>query len=534
MWMDLEPENKLKYKALITNFASLSEAFSQKSEDLESESILNSSIAPIVNSKFQETVFQKSFGAMAEDIANTSYDVSLVLNEYQKYLVGIKSFGFNSGDQKIAQFKSSSTSENWEETLSQIKRNADSVDTKEDADGINEPLYLELARRISTLRNTRIASSTEQIRGFEVDDTKVEAIYHVLMPSGRNEAPKIFVGEIAYLPIEIDNIEIIGSTNKRTPTNFKFSDGQHQYKYTSADSQLYMSFRNKEIILDTWDVEYVKDPFYLFENLHLLSDTEHVKGPIISKTVSWMIANQDGEIEKSSGFNGFAGASKLARKNQYREKRIAKIKEIYGELISSNAMRKTVNALENILLPIRSTDDEREEAKTLREELVAYIKELNNPSLLKEVETMVFRPESEMYIPIPNSKEFHLNNPDFFGKNIGSFEEGNKLSLPKEERSFKMKFLASGEIIESYINQDNGKAIQSIERQDILGEWILRGVFQLEPREPLTAKRLEEIGINAIRLSKYEPPIEEIGIEFIWIDTDTPPEDAIGWVANQS
>lgn len=32
-----------------------------------------------------------------------------------------------------------------------------------------------------------------------------------------------------------------------------------------------MTFNNKEIIVDTWDVQYVEDPFYLFENLHLLT-----------------------------------------------------------------------------------------------------------------------------------------------------------------------------------------------------------------------------------------------------------------------
>ena len=57
-----------------------------------------------MNSKFQETVFQKSFG-IGEDIANTSYDASLLIDENKKYLIGIKSFGLYSGDQKIAQFK---------------------------------------------------------------------------------------------------------------------------------------------------------------------------------------------------------------------------------------------------------------------------------------------------------------------------------------------------------------------------------------------------------------------------------------------
>ena len=72
MWEHLKSEQKEKYKTLITNFASLSQAFSQKAE-LEDERQTENYVAPIVNSKFQETVFQKAFNAVGEDIANTSY-----------------------------------------------------------------------------------------------------------------------------------------------------------------------------------------------------------------------------------------------------------------------------------------------------------------------------------------------------------------------------------------------------------------------------------------------------------------------------
>lgn len=83
---------------------------------------------------------------------------------------------------------------------------------------------------------------------------------------------------------------------------------------------------------------------------------------------------------------------------------------------------------------------------------------------------------SEVYIPIPESNHFHAERPDFFGKNIGTFKPGTKeLALSKENRTFKLKFLPSGDIIDAYINQESGKAIQSIDKQDILGNWILRG-----------------------------------------------------------
>lgn len=162
--------------------------------------------------------------------------------------------------------------------------------------------------------------------------------------------------------------------------------------------------------------------------------------------------------------------------------------------------------------------------------LVDFAYSKNNQDLIKSIEKLVYRPVSEVYILIPESNHFHAERPDFFGKNIGTFKPGTKkLALSKENRTFKLRFLPSGDIIDAYINQDSGKAIQSIDKQDILGNWILRGVFQLAEREILTAQCLDELEINGIRLSKFKNG--EIGIEFIWIDVDNPPSDAIGWVA---
>ncbi len=62
------------------------------------------------------------------------------------------------------------------------------------------------------------------------------------------------------------------------------------------------------------------------------------------------------------------------------------------------------------------------------------------------------------------------------------------------------------------------------EKQSILGEWILKKVFQLEDYEPLTRKRLNEIGINALRLYKISGS-DDIHIEFIWINKDNKPND---------
>ncbi|MDU3084465.1 hypothetical protein FJR77_09975 [Streptococcus shenyangsis] len=55
--------------------------------------------------------------------------------------------------------------------------------------------------------------------------------------------------------------------------------------------------------------------------------------------------------------------------------------------------------------------------------------------------------------------------------------------------------------------------------------------FILQEREVLICKRLNELEINGIRLTKFKTG--EIGIEFIWIDTENPPHDTIGWVAKK-
>lgn len=521
MWLELPTENKEKYKLLITNFASLSKVFSQKSSDSN-----DNDITPIVNSKFQETAFQKAFDALSEDIANTSFDASIKLKNGQKYLVGIKSFSFASGFQKIAQFKKDSKLNDWDQTLTTIKKNATGKKI-DDANRLNEELYRSLAIKISNLRNIRIASSKAQIKGFNGQDKDIEATYHVLMPSNKNSNPQIFVGETPYLPIDITKIKITGASKIDTPTNFIFTDEQHKYQYTSADSQLLMHFDNTNIVQDTWDVQYLQNPFTVFENLHQYLD----KKTEIIDSVCWMIPNKAGQLEESSGFNSFDGSTKLSI--DQREDRIDQINTKYDKILSKDKLNIILKNLNEILKT--SWTQKKEDIikkKKLRATLMKYIENLKNTELLENVEKLVYRSSTEMYIPIPQSKAFHEQRPDFFGKNIGTFKNGSsKLALPPQERQFKLEFIPSGNIIEAYINQESGKAIQSINNQDILGKWILWEVFQLKERELLTSEKLNDIGINGIRLIKFKDQKRGIGLEFIWIDEENPPKDAIGWVA---
>ena len=117
-----------------------------------------------------------------------------------------------------------------------------------------------------------------------------------------------------------------------------------------------------------------------------------------------------------------------------------------------------------------------------------------------------------------------------------SDELNEKLTLWTSSHNIsKSEFIAqvlAEKLEDLYDIQEAGKAIQSTDKQEILGNWILRGVFQLKEREVLTGQRLNELEINGIRLTKFKNG--EIGIEFIWIDTENPPSDAIGWVSKKS
>lgn len=100
MWTNLPESKKEEYKRMILAFASLTEMFAQKAETEVAttceSNVSKKSLNPIINTKYQQTVFQKVFNASAEDIGNTSYDASLCLTTPDgskiKYVIRIKTF----------------------------------------------------------------------------------------------------------------------------------------------------------------------------------------------------------------------------------------------------------------------------------------------------------------------------------------------------------------------------------------------------------------------------------------------------------
>ncbi len=520
MWNDLPVAEREEYKRMILAFASLTEMFAQKA-DFENERI---PYVPVINSKYQETVFQRVFHASAEDIGNTSYDAAICHKNADgtetKYLVGIKTFGIASGEQKIAQFKANHNE--WSEIINQIKNNSKGKN-KDEIDSVNRDLYCRLALNIAELRNKRIASSEAQLQGFTVslETEDVQAVYHVLMPSKKGEKPAIYVGETPYNRIDLKNIKVTGCTSDKNPTNFDFTDGKHRYRFTAADSQLLMDFENKKIIKEEWEVVYAEDAYSIFSGLadKIVAKTK----TNITESHSWFITNDNGEVERYSGFNNFFGlGSKISIAE--REKRIKSLYKKYSKILPEEILERILNATKHFVLTFASKQEEKKEKEALRKAIISELKSVDNDDFKSEIYKLIFRPVDELYIPIPNSKRFHEEFTDFFGKGFGKLDSNGKLVLAEKERRFNLVFEPSGDKVKGHITQDFGKGLASAEKQSILGEWILKKVFQLEDYEPLTRKRLNEIGINALRLYKISGS-DDIHIEFIWINKDNKPND---------
>lgn len=532
MWKNLSQADRSEYKKMILAFASLTEMFAQKAETDDDTEIL---LSPIINSKYQETVFQRVFKASAEDIGNTSYDAAIAHTDENghvvKYLIGIKTFGIAAGAQKVAQFKANH--DDWAEIINAIRANAiddeGNTRTKDEISLRNKPLYEKLASEISYLRNLRIDSSESNIHGFSVsvENDEIQTVYHVLMPSKKGDKPFIYVGETNYDKIDIDNIKVLGCTSASNPTNFEFTDGNHKYKYTSADSQLYMDFDNKKIVQEKWEVKYADDAYAIFSNV---ADQIYAhRADVKAESYSWLITNNKGEVELFSGFNSFYGiGSKLGKQERF--ERIERIRRKYNDSVPEKSLASVLNRLTDYLTVKATTLEEKQNKVKTRKNLIEYLEFIGNRDFKEEILKILFRPKDELYIPIPNSVKFHTKHPDFFNTGVGKLKKTSdnkwKLSLPKEQCKFTLVFEPSGDKIESFITQDAGKAIESYDKQSYLGDWILRKVFQLREYEPLTAKRLKEVGINGIRLVKY-PDSNEIHLHFIWIDTKKLPEDYI-------
>src|SRR5690554_4941686 len=96
VWNRYPKEHKDKYIKFLQVYGALSNLFRQKKGDM----------IPYLDSKFQETIFAKTFKSENVDISNTPHDVLSVFGD-ERVGVGIKTWmGSNPSYQKVMQVKS--------------------------------------------------------------------------------------------------------------------------------------------------------------------------------------------------------------------------------------------------------------------------------------------------------------------------------------------------------------------------------------------------------------------------------------------
>lgn len=132
------------------------------------------------------------------------------------------------------------------------------------------------------------------------------------------------------------------------------------------------------------------------------------------------------------------------------------------------------------------------------------------------------RPLNEVYIPIPRA--FHIKNPDFFTKDIFSFER-EKAENKELELRFRLE-LPNGKRIPALVTQSNMKGLQSGSNtetdpktgkrygQSALGQWLLVDVLGLKEREPVTREWLERKGTDSVRLWRKKDDYSTFYIDF--------------------
>lgn len=109
------------------------------------------------------------------------------------------------------------------------------------------------------------------------------------------------------------------------------------------------------------------------------------------------------------------------------------------------------------------------------------------------------RDPNEIYIPIP--AWIHRSHPNFF---------------PKREESFRL-ILPNSEEMSAKVCQDSSKALMS-NPNAALGQWLLRGVLNLEKSELLTYRKLAEIGLDSVVIYKDQEK-KKYSIDFTRVGT---------------
>lgn len=278
IWEKYNKDEQEQYIQFLRVYGALSNLFRQKKGDM----------IPYLDSKFQETVYAKSFKSQNVDIGNTPHDILSVFGD-ERIGIGLKTW--------------MNSSPSYQKVM-QLKRYQKEVEPY-----IQRGNLEDLAFKISQLKNERMKSDYERL-GLSEDKN----IYHYVT----RDKGKFVLQECAYPLININNIQNPYMTNK----SFSWNDGEKFYKYTFGDSQIWQRFATDyqdTHIISQCEIDIIDDPFeFLIKAyLELIGDFKKEKEDIYEVYLP-LYSYSSGKVETKSGLNAWNAASKNKGSGQLR------------------------------------------------------------------------------------------------------------------------------------------------------------------------------------------------------------------------
>lgn len=284
IWDRYTQDERESYIEYLKIYGALSGLFNQKA---------STTGAPYLDSKFQETVYAKSFNSEGVDIGNTPHDIKSTFGS-DSVGIGIKTWlSSKPSFQKVMQLKKYKTI----------------------IDKFNDPgTSDQLAYKISEIKNERLMFDYKRL-GLKQDGN----VYHYVT----RDMGLLTLNETSYPLVDINNLVPGNLTNK----SFNFSDGQKEYKYTFGDSQIWMKFEETQkdtSILDKIPVSLIDDPFLFLKNAY--NNYTSNNGILVPRPVAPdylylpLYSYQKGTVPESSGLNAWNGKPKTSGSTTLRPK----------------------------------------------------------------------------------------------------------------------------------------------------------------------------------------------------------------------
>ncbi|MDK4212304.1 NgoFVII family restriction endonuclease [Enterococcus mundtii] len=270
VWSRYTEEQRTEYINFIKVYASLSNLFRQKHGDA----------VPYLDSKFQETVYARSFNSKNVDIGNTPHDIVSEFGD-EKIGIGLKTW--------------MNTSPSYQKVM-QLKRYRSEI-----APLISSSTQQDLAIKLSQLKNEKLEQDYERL-GLSSDKN----IYHYIT----RDKGKLVLFETSYPLVNIDGLCNLNLTE----TSFQWSDGIKDYKFTFGDSQIWEKFG--EDSTDTHrlcevEVEIVSDPFdFLIQSYNTSIASLNAEEINIVEAYLPLYSYTSKEVEEKSGLNAWNAKSK--------------------------------------------------------------------------------------------------------------------------------------------------------------------------------------------------------------------------------